>query len=281
MRELFSSLLEWYLGALDQGGYLLVAALMAMESSIIPLPSEFVIPPAAYLAHAHGKMSLTGIVVAGTIGSWVGASLMYWASRLLGRPLLMRYGRYVLITEEKIQRAEAWSGHFGTMGVFVSRLLPVIRHLIGIPAGIVRLNFWWYSLATIAGSALWCAVLAWVGYEYLVIQIILAFVVLELILTGVGASILLKSNEARPSNVFGKIKMILQSVALLLFLIAEFLDLSTLRTISLYLLWLALALAVLSGGKQIYDLVTRPPKRATEGGEGSQPADRPQTVDKP
>jgi len=163
MRELFSSLLEWYLGALDQGGYLLVAALMAMESSIIPLPSEFVIPPAAYLAHAHGKMSLTGIVVAGTIGSWVGASLMYWASRLLGRPLLMRYGRYVLITEEKIQRAEAWSGHFGTMGVFVSRLLPVIRHLIGIPAGIVRLNFWWYSLATIAGSALWCAVLAWVG----------------------------------------------------------------------------------------------------------------------
>ena len=121
---------------------------MAMESSIVPLPSEFVIPPAAYLAHAHGKMSLTGIVVAGTIGSWVGATVMYWASRLLGRPLLMRYGRYVLITPEKIEQAEAWASHYGTMGVFISRLLPVIRHLIGIPAGIVRLNFWWYSLAT-------------------------------------------------------------------------------------------------------------------------------------
>lgn len=163
MREMLSSLLEWYLGALDQGGYLLVAALMAMESSIIPLPSEFVIPPAAHLAHSRGVMSLTGVVVAGTIGSWVGASVMYWLSRLLGRPLLLRYGRYVLITAEKIEHAEAWASHYGTMGVFISRLLPVIRHLIGIPAGIVRLNFWWYSLATVVGSALWCSVLAWVG----------------------------------------------------------------------------------------------------------------------
>jgi len=163
MRDLLSSLLDWYLGALDQGGYWLVALLMAMESSIIPLPSEFVIPPAAYLAHAHGKMSLTGIVIAGTLGSWVGATVMYWASRLLGRPLLLRYGRYVMITPDKVARAEAWSSHYGTMGVFISRLLPMIRHLIGIPAGIVRLNFWWYSLATLAGSALWCCVLAWVG----------------------------------------------------------------------------------------------------------------------
>lgn len=163
MRELFSSLFEWYLGALDQGGYLLVAALMAMESSIIPLPSEFVIPPAAHLAHTRGVMSLTGVVIAGTVGSWVGASVMYWVSRLLGRPLLIRYGRFVMITEEKISQAETWSSHYGAMGVFVSRLLPVIRHLIGIPAGIVRLNFWWYSLATVAGSALWCSVLAWVG----------------------------------------------------------------------------------------------------------------------
>jgi membrane protein DedA with SNARE-associated domain len=163
MREMLSSLLNWYLGALDQGGYLLVAALMAMESSIIPLPSEFVIPPAAYLAHAHGKMSLTGIVLAGTLGSWFGASVMYWGSRLLGRPLLMRFGRFVMITPEKIEKAEAWSAHFGTMGVFLSRLLPVIRHLIGIPAGIVRLDFLRYSIATLIGSALWCTVLAWIG----------------------------------------------------------------------------------------------------------------------
>ena len=163
MHDLFTSLLQWYLDALDQGGYLLIGLLMAMESSVIPLPSEFVIPPAAYLAHSKGTFSLPGIVIAGTVGSWVGASVMYWASYLLGRPLLLRFGRYVGITPAKIEQAENWSTHYGLVGVFISRLLPVIRHLIGIPAGVVRMNFLWYSLATIVGSALWCTVLVWVG----------------------------------------------------------------------------------------------------------------------
>jgi membrane protein DedA with SNARE-associated domain len=77
----------------------------------------------------------------------------------------MRYGRWLLITPAKIEAAEAWSAQFGTVGVFISRLLPVIRHLIGIPAGIVRLDFRWYSLATLAGSLIWCCVLAWVGVK--------------------------------------------------------------------------------------------------------------------
>lgn len=155
--------LIWYADALEEGGYLLVGFLMALESSIVPLPSEVVIPPAAHIAHTRGGMTLAGVVLAGTIGSWVGATVMYWASRLLGRPLLMRYGQWVMITPAKIEAAEAWSAKFGTMGVFVSRLLPVIRHLIGIPAGVVRLNFAWYSLATLVGSGIWCSVLAWVG----------------------------------------------------------------------------------------------------------------------
>jgi membrane protein DedA with SNARE-associated domain len=163
MRELVKSFLDWYLGALDAGGYPLVAFLMALESSIVPLPSEVVIPPAAYIAHTRGTMSLGGIVAAGTLGSWIGATIMYWAARLLGRPLLMRYGRYVLVTPAKIEQAEIWSARFGMVGVFISRLLPVIRHLIGIPAGIVRLDYLRYSLATLVGSALWCAVLVWVG----------------------------------------------------------------------------------------------------------------------
>lgn len=163
MREFLATVLHWYLGALDQGGYLLIAVLMAMESSIIPLPSELVIPPAAYLAHAKGTFSLPGIVIAGTLGSWVGASVMYWASYWLGRPLLMRYGKYVAITPEKIVKAENWSSHFGMVGIFISRLLPVIRHLIGIPAGVVHMNYWKFSAATMMGSALWCSVLCWVG----------------------------------------------------------------------------------------------------------------------
>lgn len=157
--------LTWYANALEDGGYWLVGFLMALESSIVPLPSEVVIPPAAHVAHTRGGMTLVGVVLAGTIGSWVGATVMYWGSRLLGRPLLMRYGHWVMITPAKIEAAEAWSAKFGTMGVFVSRLLPVIRHLIGIPAGVVRLNFAWYSLATLVGSAIWCSVLAWVGVQ--------------------------------------------------------------------------------------------------------------------
>jgi membrane protein YqaA with SNARE-associated domain len=104
------SFLDWYLAALDAGGYPLITFLMALESSIVPLPSEVVIPPAAYVAHTRGTMSLAGIVVAGTVGSWLGATAMYWAARLLGRPLLMRYGRYVMVTPEKIEQAEIWSG---------------------------------------------------------------------------------------------------------------------------------------------------------------------------
>jgi CDP-diacylglycerol--glycerol-3-phosphate 3-phosphatidyltransferase len=109
----------------------------------------------------------------------------------------------------------------------------------------------------IADKLLVGAVLAWVGYHYLVVQIFLAFIVLELVLTGVGATVLLRAGSSSPSNVFGKAKMTVQSVALLLFLIARFLDLDGLLDVSLYLLWLALALAAISGGKQILDVVRK------------------------
>ncbi|MDB6021464.1 MAG: DedA, partial [Pedosphaera sp.] len=95
--------------------------------------------------------------------SWIGATIMYWTARAAGRPLLLRYGRYVLISPEKIEGAERWASHFGPMGVFISRLLPVVRHLIGIPAGIVRMDFKWYSLFTLLGSCVWCCVLCWLG----------------------------------------------------------------------------------------------------------------------
>lgn len=160
---LLQPFIDWYLAQLETGGYWLVALLMAMESSIIPLPSEVVIPPAAHIAHTTGSMSLAGVVVAGTLGSWLGAAVMYWASRLIGRPLLMRFGRYLLITPAKIEGAERWANHYGEVGVFISRLLPVVRHLIGIPAGVVRMNFLYYSIATLVGSAIWCSVLAWLG----------------------------------------------------------------------------------------------------------------------
>jgi membrane protein DedA with SNARE-associated domain len=162
----YKALIAWYLGALKTVGYPVVALMMAIESSIVPLPSEVVIPPAAHWAHTNQiPLSLFGIVVAGTIGSWIGASAMYWASRLGGRPLAMKYGRYLMISPAKIEGAERWAEHYGSMGVFVSRLLPVVRHLIGIPAGIVRLNYKLFSIYTLLGSAIWCVVLCYVGIK--------------------------------------------------------------------------------------------------------------------
>ena len=154
---------DWYLSVLAQGGYGLIAGLMALESTVVPIPSEVIIPPAAYLAHTQGEFSLLGVILAGTVGSWVGASVMYWGSRWLGRPVVMRLGPYLGIADTKIQMAEAWSAHYGWPGVFFSRLLPVIRHLVGIPAGILRMDFRWYAFATLAGSFVWTSVLAWLG----------------------------------------------------------------------------------------------------------------------
>jgi membrane protein DedA with SNARE-associated domain len=196
-------LITWYQHSLDKGGYWLVALLMAIESSVVPLPSELVIPFAAHLAYTQRKMSVVGVIIAGALGSWFGATLMYWASRLAGRPLVMRYGDLLavpvkkleaaeawaarhgafgkilsrllalvrrsvgilLITQEKVAAAERWAARYGSFGVFFSRLLPVVRHLIGIPAGIVKMDFRLYTLYTLVGSTLWCAVLAYLGIK--------------------------------------------------------------------------------------------------------------------
>src|SRR5580658_3581277 len=165
MGEALHHLVKWYQDTLDSGGYPLIAALMAIESTFIPIPSELIIPFAAQRAHATGSLTMPGIVLAGTIGSWVGATIMYWASRLAGRPLVVRYGRYFLVKEEKLHAAERWAAQFGAFGVFVARLLPVVRHLIGIPMGIVKMNFLKYSLFTLVGSCIWCVVLTYVGVQ--------------------------------------------------------------------------------------------------------------------
>jgi membrane protein DedA with SNARE-associated domain len=162
MHELVVTWFTW----VRDWGYLGVVLLMAMESSILPVPSELVIPPAAYWA-SQGRMSLWGVVLAGTAGSWIGAAVMYVASRWLGRPLVLRYGRYVFCPPEKLERAERFLERYELGGVFFARLLPVVRHLIGIPAGIVRMRFLPYSLMTVVGSAVWCAVLAWFGHRVL------------------------------------------------------------------------------------------------------------------
>ena len=163
MSGLLHQFSQWYLSELGTGGYWLIAGLMALESTIVPIPSELIVPPAAYLAQTRGTLSIPGIVLAGTAGSWFGAALMYWLARGLGRPLMLRLGPLLGLSTAKIELSERWAAHYGWAGVFLARLLPVIRHLIGIPAGIVRLDFRWYALATLVGALVWCSVLAYLG----------------------------------------------------------------------------------------------------------------------
>jgi membrane protein DedA with SNARE-associated domain len=166
LKHLFQVILGWYQNALETGGAWVVGLLMVMESSLLPLPSESIIPLAASWSH-DGKIhvGLPAIVLAGALGSWLGATVVYWLARLAGRPLLLRYGRFVLITPEKIQKSENWMSHYGAAGVFIARLLPGARQLVGIPAGIARMNYLTFSAFTLLGAAIWCSVLCWLGVK--------------------------------------------------------------------------------------------------------------------
>ena len=156
--------LVYCMDCIQQWGYWGVIVLMAMESSIIPVPSEVVVPPAAIAAtFPDSSMSFWGVVVAGTVGSYLGSCVMYFMALFLGRPFMFRFGKYFFMPPAKLEKAEVFMNKYSTAGIFFARVLPVVRHLISIPAGLVRMNFTAFSLATLIGSAIWCWVLAWFG----------------------------------------------------------------------------------------------------------------------
>jgi len=154
----FSHVRDW--------SYLGVFVLMAIESTVFPLPSEVIVPPAAYWA-ARGELHFWGVVLAATLGSWAGSALSYAVARSLGRPLILRYGRFVLVPESKWLLAERWIQRYAVAGIFFARLLPVVRHLVSLPAGAARMPFGVFSLMTLAGSAVWSTVLAYFGARVL------------------------------------------------------------------------------------------------------------------
>lgn len=157
------ALVQWLLDTIGSMGYPGIFLLMAMESSIIPVPSELVMPPAGYLAFL-GRMNMTAAILCGTLGSLVGAYANYFASHYLGRPLIIRYGRYVLIPPEKFERVEQFFLRHGEISTFIGRLLPVVRHLISIPAGLSGMNHLRFSLYTLLGAGIWCTILTGIGY---------------------------------------------------------------------------------------------------------------------
>lgn len=166
---MFHSLFTLWFQLVHDWGYAGVFLLMAIESTVFPLPSEVVVPPAAYWAE-QGRMHFWGVVLASTLGSWAGSAVSYWVAAKLGRPLILRYGKYVFLSEKKWMLAERWINRYAMSGIFFARLLPVVRHLVSLPAGAAKIPFAGFSLMTLTGAFVWSTVLAWFGARVLADQ---------------------------------------------------------------------------------------------------------------
>ena len=159
---------EWIIRLIEQTGYLGVAFLMFLETVFPPIPSE-VIMSIAGVAAGQGKLSYGWVVAAGTAGAMLGNILWYLAARALGiirlKPIIERWGRWITMNWAEVQRAERWFALHGTFFVFVGRLLPTVRSLVSVPAGLLKMRFRDFFIASTLGTAGWTALLAGAGYE--------------------------------------------------------------------------------------------------------------------
>jgi membrane protein DedA with SNARE-associated domain len=145
-------------------GYSGVVLLMAIESACIPLPSEIIMPFSGYLV-STGQLNLWAVAVAGAVGCVLGSLVAYWVGMYGGRPVIEKYGRYVLLSRHDLDIADRWFANHGEAIVFVSRLLPAIRTFIAFPAGVARMNMKRFIIYTFAGSLPWCLGLAYIGQK--------------------------------------------------------------------------------------------------------------------
>jgi len=163
---MFESIIEpvgrWIIDTISYLGYLGIVLTMGIESACIPLPSEIIMPFSGYLVYT-GRFNLLWVSVAGAFGCVVGSVAAYWAGILGGRPFIEKYGKYVLLSHRDLDTAERWFKKYGDWAIFFSRLLPVIRTFISLPAGIAKMNFPRFVLYTFLGSLPWCFALAYIG----------------------------------------------------------------------------------------------------------------------
>ena len=158
---------EWYK---ENTNYYSITALMACESSILPVPSEMVIPPAVYIAmNPESDLNIFFIILFGTIGALIGASFNYFMSKWLGRFVIYKFadskvGKLLMLSSEKIIKSEKFFNDHGKTSTFIGRLIPVVRHLISIPAGLAKMNYLSFILYTALGAGLWNIILAGLGY---------------------------------------------------------------------------------------------------------------------
>mgnify|MGYP001611933597 CR=1 FL=1 len=163
MMEWIVQLGEWSVRVVDWLGYPGIVFLMTLESSVFPVPSELVMPQAGYLV-GMGKMNMFIVIVCGIVGSWLGALLNYFVSKHVGRPFFLRFGKYFFCPEHKFLKVEKFFLTHGEVSTFTGRLIPVVRHLISIPAGLAKMNMGRFLFYTGVGSGIWVAILAYIGY---------------------------------------------------------------------------------------------------------------------
>ncbi len=160
---MFETIVRWVTEMIFDLGYPGITILMAVESSFFPFPSEVVLPPAGYLA-AQGRMNPWLVLSAGLLGSMIGALFNYYIAVTLGRPFLHRYGKYFFVKEKSLDRAETFFRRHGEISTFVGRLIPVIRQLISVPAGVARMRLDRFLMYTAIGAGIWCTILTGIGW---------------------------------------------------------------------------------------------------------------------
>lgn len=153
---------KWIIEVISEIGYLGIVLTMGIESACIPLPSEIIMPFSGYLA-SIGRFNLYLVSVAGAFGCLVGSILAYFVGIWGGRAFILKYGKYFLVSHKDLETAERWFGRYGDLTIFFSRLMPVIRTFISLPAGIAKMNFSKFAIYTFLGSLPWCFALAYVG----------------------------------------------------------------------------------------------------------------------
>lgn len=157
------TIFNFCVSVIEQIGYAGIIILMAMESTALPIPSEAVMPFAGFLVYS-GKMDMFLVTLAGAIGSLIGALFSYYVGKYLGRPFLLKYGKYILISEKHLITTEKFFQKHGEKAIFIARLVPVVRHLISFPAGAANMNIIKFSFYTFVGAFIWCGILAYAGY---------------------------------------------------------------------------------------------------------------------
>jgi membrane protein DedA with SNARE-associated domain len=162
--KILTAVTTFIIGTISAGGYLGIAVLMAIESACIPLPSEVIMPFSGFLV-AQGRFNLWLTGVAGAVGCVIGSAAAYWVGYYGGRPLVRRYRRCLLISARDLARADGWFERYGDATIFFSRLLPLIRTFISLPAGVARMRFGRFCLYTFLGSLPWCLALSYLGYR--------------------------------------------------------------------------------------------------------------------